>query len=62
MRERCPGPCQASALAAWQQNQDGPEEGKAEGGANVHEQCEQCGGKESGDGARGRGGHAGAQT
>lgn len=51
MRERCSGVCQAPA--PWQEIEDGPEDGKVEGGANKHEQW---GGKESGDGARGRGG------
>lgn len=56
MREHCPGVCQAPA--PWQENEDEPEEAKAEGGANKHEQR---GGKESGDGSRGRGGCTGAQ-
>lgn len=48
------------ARAPWQEIEDGPEEGKVEGGAAKHEQR---GGKESGDGARGRGGRTGgAQT
>lgn len=36
MRARCFGVCQDPA--PWQENEDGPEEGKVEGGANKQEQ------------------------
>lgn len=41
MREHCSGLFQAPTFAAWQENEDGPKEEKAEGGASIHEQWEQ---------------------